>query len=51
MRFTATGVVGVPSVASKEKGVRLLAAARRGVSNEALKWINYCKEEVQQAFC
>jgi len=45
VRFTPTGVVGVPGAATVEKGVALLACARRGVSHETLAWVNYCKEE------
>jgi hypothetical protein len=38
-------VVGVPRAGTADKGASLLTAARKGVSIEALKWINYCKEE------
>eukprot|EP01052_Picozoa_sp_SAG31_P006284 SAG31_NODE_287_length_18430_cov_8.127544_9_plen_94_part_00 len=40
VRFTPTGVVGVPAVASATKGEALLHAAAKGVAMEAAAWID-----------
>ena len=40
VRFTPTGVVGVPALATAAKGKALLAAAAKGVAAETTAWID-----------